>query len=75
MIHVNVLSQSDKVYAFFFSSMADQTHKDSENEIKIIFFAEASDSFLKNPSLEFGIACEDPHIPHPWRYHPGRIER
>lgn len=75
MIHVNVLSQSDKVYAFFFSSMPDQTHKDLENAIKIIFFAEASDPFLKNMSLECGIAYEDPYKKYPWHYHPGRIER
>lgn len=60
----------------FFSSMPDQTHNDSENAIKVIFFAEASDPFLKYPFLEFGIAYEVPYKKqHAWRFCSGRIER
>lgn len=63
-------------YQSFFSSMPNQTHNDSENAIIIIFFAEASDPFLKNPSVEFGIAYEDPYIKqNPWQFNLGRIER
>lgn len=69
--------QSDKVYAFFFfSSMSSQIHNDSENGIIIIFFAEASDPFLTSPSVDFGIAYEDPYNKqHPWQFYSGKIER
>lgn len=58
--------------------MPNQIHNDLENAITIIFFAEASDPFLKHPSVQFGIAYEeqDPYKKqHTWRFSPGRIER
>lgn len=73
MIHVHTMYI---IINLFFSSMPNQTHNDSENAIIIIFFAEASDPFLKNPSVEFGIAYEDPYIKqNPWQFNLGRIER
>lgn len=60
----------------FFSSMSSQIHNDSENGIIIIFFAEASDPFLTSPSVDFGIAFEDPYNKqHPWTFYSGKIER
>lgn len=56
-------------------SMSSQIHNDSENGIIIIFFAEASDPFLTSPSVDFGIAYEDPYNKqHPWQFYSGKIE-
>lgn len=59
--------------------MSNQIHNDSENvdEITIVFHAEASDLFLKDPCVEFGIAYEDQYLykRSMWRYIPGKIER
>lgn len=59
--------------------MSNQIHKDSENvdEITIVFHAEASDPFLKDPCVEFGIAYEEQNLNKRSMscYFPGEIER